>query len=346
MPITWTPENVSRLFLVTLAVHHIHMDYRQIALAFGGDATARAIEEKMKKLRKEARDVSDGTLDTIPITRRGRGAGRGGFKAVTSTPGKRCGRKPKHLKELEMQQALLAQQNQKCAEMEDDEELRKSCLPETPRYGDLMSDHLLKQAQLDKLKTEDHDSQDNNVFHQDSQQRGDEPTPIDPALEQILYHDAEKYEQNDAQSANDAQQYDDEGDFHDRLDPLLRYQTSYDTSIDAYHTQVYGAYPQSVVALNDTMAVHDPSHHPGARFQTYNYPVPYLPYNESSVDESYETDNGYLHKEMKPHQIQDQMTGNTTNEPAHTHEPALQDPFYHTAETFAAYEADRFGGHF
>ncbi|KAJ6262215.1 hypothetical protein Dda_3020 [Drechslerella dactyloides] len=85
MPITWTHENVSRLFLVTLAVHHIHMDYKQIAAAFGGDASPRAIEEKMKKLRKEAREFGDGSIDFLVNRNRanaasgnGKGNGKGG----------------------------------------------------------------------------------------------------------------------------------------------------------------------------------------------------------------------------------------------------------------------------
>ncbi|RVD88456.1 uncharacterized protein DFL_002641 [Arthrobotrys flagrans] len=84
MPITWTPENVSRLFLVTLAVHHIHMDYKQIAVAFGGDASPRAIEEKMKKLRKEAREFGDGTLDFLVSRGRKDGGGKPNGKGGVS----------------------------------------------------------------------------------------------------------------------------------------------------------------------------------------------------------------------------------------------------------------------
>lgn len=339
MPITWTNENVSRLFLVTLAVHHIHMDYKQIAQAFGGDATPRAIEEKMKKLRKEARGITDDTTDSIPITRRGRGAGRGGFKAVACTPGKRRGRKPKHLKELELQQAREALEEQGRAKIEDDEELRQSCLPEMPHYGDLMANHLLKKGQMDKVKMEEQDYQDEKVFHQTYQQIADGGNSIDPVLEQIHFHNAERFVQDDLQNVDVPQTYDDEYDFEDKVDPLLRYQTLQDADLSNCQAHIYDAYPNSLMTLNDVTTVQTEPLHSTPHFQSYEYPAAYVPHKEPSVDQRYDTDDGYLYEEEKLCQVQDETS-------AGADDPAIRDSFYHTSSNFADFEVDRFGGSF
>jgi len=341
MPITWTNENVSRLFLVTLAVHHIHMDYKQIAQAFGGDATPRAIEEKMKKLRKEAREFTDGAPDSIPVTRRGRGAGRGGFKAaVTCTPGRRRGRKPKYLKELEAQQAQQALEKQTCAERGDDEELRQSCLPETPQYGDLMADHLLKKAQVNNLKVEEQDHQDDKTFHHNYQHMNDGTNLMEPVLERIHFHNSEKYEEDDVQNTNIHEQYEDDGNFEDKLDPLLRYPTLHSTDLSDYTAQVFAAYPQGVMTLNDTtVPIQSHSPHPTAHFSSYDYPVAYVPYKELCIDENYETDNGRSYDEMKLNQIQDKTI-------VEGHDQTVQDSFYHTSDNYTNFEVDRFDGTF
>ncbi|KAK6361691.1 hypothetical protein TWF730_005405 [Orbilia blumenaviensis] len=135
MPITWTPENVSRLFLVTLAVHHIHMDYKQIAAAFGGDASPRAIEEKMKKLRKEAREFGDGTLDFLVSRGRKDGSGKSNGKG---------GNKAKHNKgrarPIKYEDGRIKWEYDNC---EDDSEGESGGLS-SRGYGDLMECYLMK----------------------------------------------------------------------------------------------------------------------------------------------------------------------------------------------------------
>ncbi|KAK6502985.1 hypothetical protein TWF481_008021 [Arthrobotrys musiformis] len=136
MPITWTPENVSRLFLVTLAVHHIHMDYKQIAAAFGGDASPRAIEEKMKKLRKEAREFGDGTLDFLVSRGRkdggGKSSGKGGISKARHTKGR--------ARPIKYEDGRIKWEYDNC---EDDSEGESNGLS-SRGYGDLMECYLMK----------------------------------------------------------------------------------------------------------------------------------------------------------------------------------------------------------
>ncbi|KAK6534344.1 hypothetical protein TWF281_005667 [Arthrobotrys megalospora] len=136
MPITWTPENVSRLFLVTLAVHHIHMDYKQIAAAFGGDASPRAIEEKMKKLRKEAREFGDGTLDFLVSRGRKDGGGKGNGKGGVSKAKHNKGR----ARPIKYEDGRIKWEYDNC---EDDSEGESGGLS-SRGYGDLMECYLMK----------------------------------------------------------------------------------------------------------------------------------------------------------------------------------------------------------
>ncbi|KAF3280191.1 hypothetical protein TWF970_002943 [Orbilia oligospora] len=136
MPITWTPENVSRLFLVTLAVHHIHMDYKQIAAAFGGDASPRAIEEKMKKLRKEAREFGDGTLDFLVSRGRKDGGGKSNGKGGASKAKHNKGR----ARPIKYEDGRIKWEYDNC---EDDSEGESGGLS-SRGYGDLMECYLMK----------------------------------------------------------------------------------------------------------------------------------------------------------------------------------------------------------
>ncbi|KAK6351080.1 hypothetical protein TWF718_004253 [Orbilia javanica] len=136
MPITWTPENVSRLFLVTLAVHHIHMDYKQIAAAFGGDASPRAIEEKMKKLRKEAREFGDGTLDFLVSRGRKDGGGKSNGKGGVSKARHNKGR----ARPIKYEDGRIKWEYDNC---EDDSEGESGGLS-SRGYGDLMECYLMK----------------------------------------------------------------------------------------------------------------------------------------------------------------------------------------------------------
>ncbi|KAF3921415.1 hypothetical protein ABW21_db0202055 [Orbilia brochopaga] len=136
MPITWTHENVSRLFLVTLAVHHIHMDYKQIAAAFGGDASPRAIEEKMKKLRKEAREFGDGSIDFL-VNRKGANAatGKGGKGGIGKSGKNGKGR----ARAVKYENGRIKWEYDNC---EDDSEGEGGL--SARGYGDLMECYLLK----------------------------------------------------------------------------------------------------------------------------------------------------------------------------------------------------------
>ncbi|KAF3911958.1 hypothetical protein AA313_de0202908 [Arthrobotrys entomopaga] len=139
MPITWTHENVSRLFLVTLAVHHIHMDYKQIAAAFGGDASPRAIEEKMKKLRKEAREFGDGSIDML-IARGRKEAANGKSGANGKGGGKGAGKNGKgRARPVKYENGKIKWEYDNC---EDDSEGESDLSPRG--YGDLMEYYLMK----------------------------------------------------------------------------------------------------------------------------------------------------------------------------------------------------------
>ncbi|KAK6528742.1 hypothetical protein TWF694_003981 [Orbilia ellipsospora] len=138
MPITWTHENVSRLFLVTLAVHHIHMDYKQIAAAFGGDASPRAIEEKMKKLRKEAREFGDGSIDMLIA--RGRKDTAGGKSGTSGKGSKGAGKNGKgRARPVKYENGKIKWEYDNC---EDDSEGESDLSPRG--YGDLMECYLMK----------------------------------------------------------------------------------------------------------------------------------------------------------------------------------------------------------
>ncbi|KAF3918892.1 hypothetical protein ABW20_dc0104431 [Dactylellina cionopaga] len=139
MPITWTHENVSRLFLITLAVHHIHMDYKQIAAAFGGDASPRAIEEKMKKLRKEAREFGDGSIDFLVNRGRKDGGGKSGANGKGGIG--KAGRNGKgRARPVKYENGKIKWEYDNC---EDDSEGESNTSPRG--YGDLMECYLMKQ---------------------------------------------------------------------------------------------------------------------------------------------------------------------------------------------------------
>ncbi|KAK6341002.1 hypothetical protein TWF696_009314 [Orbilia brochopaga] len=145
MPITWTHENVSRLFLVTLAVHHIHMDYKQIAAAFGGDASPRAIEEKMKKLRKEAREFGDGSIDFLVNRSRANAAnsnGKGGKGGISKSGKNGKGR----ARPVKYENGRIKWEYDNC---EDDSEGEGGL--SARGYGDLMECYLLKKENKDTV---------------------------------------------------------------------------------------------------------------------------------------------------------------------------------------------------
>ncbi|EPS41053.1 hypothetical protein H072_5048 [Dactylellina haptotyla CBS 200.50] len=210
MPITWTHENVSRLFLVTLAVHHIHMDYKQIAAAFGGDASPRAIEEKMKKLRKEAREFGDGSIDFL--VNRGRKDGSGGGKSGTNGKGGvgKSGRNGKgRARPVKYENGIIKWEYDNC---EDDSEGESNLSPRG--YGDLMECYLMKKE--NKVEEEVGVGQVG-----ESAPLGTNPHPyymVDPTLSAKGYGHGE-YEagEHDQQSQMESEA----GDIGSVMDPML-----------------------------------------------------------------------------------------------------------------------------
>ncbi|KAF3931804.1 hypothetical protein ABW19_dt0209598 [Dactylella cylindrospora] len=132
MPITWTPENVARLFLITLMVHNVHMDYKQIAAVFGDEASPRAIEEKMKKLRKEFRELySD--VQTAPTNP------RGGGREVKTEKGSKSASTKGRARPVKYEDGTIKwEYDNREDDSEEDDEINAD------GYGDLMAAYLMK----------------------------------------------------------------------------------------------------------------------------------------------------------------------------------------------------------
>jgi len=72
----WTPEADLRLFSLTLSLHHVQVNYSQLAEAFGEGVTAKALVHRFDKIRRSGdsatakeggggNDGSTGTADSL-----------------------------------------------------------------------------------------------------------------------------------------------------------------------------------------------------------------------------------------------------------------------------------------